>query len=140
LLFVINVIRSLRVGEAASENPWNAGTLEWATASPPPVYNFEPLPTVGSRYPLWDDSEGRHEFKEPLDRRETLGTSTLDAQPEMRVPLPGNTLVPFLTALAGMFAFISTLFSLAATIIGTILTLIMVGVWHWPNARERDLA
>ncbi len=140
LLFVINVIKTLHSGASAPDNPWNAGTLEWATASPPPYYNFEPLPTVASRYPLWDKSEGRQEFKTTLSRRETLGTSALDAEPEMRVPLPGNTIVPFLTAVAGVFAFVSTLFSLTATIIGSILTLALVGIWHWPNARERDMA
>ena len=29
-------------------------TLEWATTSPPPAYNFEVIPTVHSRRPLWD--------------------------------------------------------------------------------------
>jgi cytochrome c oxidase subunit 1/cytochrome c oxidase subunit I+III len=38
----------------ASDNPWNAWTLEWATTSPPPHENFHALPPIRSRRPLWD--------------------------------------------------------------------------------------
>lgn len=34
-------------------NPWNGRTLEWSTASPPPIYNFAIIPTVDQRDPLW---------------------------------------------------------------------------------------
>lgn len=34
-------------------DPWNARTLEWATPSPPPVYNFAILPVVDQIDPLW---------------------------------------------------------------------------------------
>jgi cytochrome c oxidase subunit 1 len=54
LFFVVNVVRSLKKGEAAGDDPWDAWTLEWATTSPPPVYNFETQPVVRSRRPLWD--------------------------------------------------------------------------------------
>ena len=54
LLFVINVVRSVRKGKLAGNDPWDAWTLEWATTSPPPVYNFADVPVVRSRRPLWD--------------------------------------------------------------------------------------
>ncbi len=54
LVFVWNIIRSYRHGEIAGDDPWDAWTLEWATASPPPHYNFAEEPVVHSRRPLWD--------------------------------------------------------------------------------------
>jgi cytochrome c oxidase subunit I len=54
LIFAYNLISSLSKGKIAGNDPWDAWTLEWATASPPPAYNFATDPVVQSRRPLWD--------------------------------------------------------------------------------------
>ena len=54
LLFAWNMFISLRSGKKAGNDPWDAWTLEWATSSPPPDYNFATDPSVRSRRPLWD--------------------------------------------------------------------------------------
>jgi cytochrome c oxidase subunit I len=54
LVLVWNVWTSLRRGELAGSNPWAAWTLEWATTSPPPEHNFDAVPPVRGRRPLWD--------------------------------------------------------------------------------------
>lgn len=54
LLFLINVVYSRSHGEEAGADPWDGNTLEWATTSPPPPYNFERVPLVRSVVPLRD--------------------------------------------------------------------------------------
>ncbi|MCA1667580.1 MAG: cytochrome c oxidase subunit I [Thermomicrobia bacterium] len=54
IVFFCDVITSLHHGAVAGDNPWQAWTLEWATTSPPPIHNFDRLPPIRSRRPLWD--------------------------------------------------------------------------------------
>jgi cytochrome c oxidase subunit I len=54
LIFVYNLVWSYFNGDEAGPDPWDAWTLEWATTSPPPHYNFAVTPVVQSRRPLWD--------------------------------------------------------------------------------------
>jgi cytochrome c oxidase subunit 1 len=54
IIFFCNVFYSAARGKKAGSDPWDAWTLEWSTTSPPPEYNFEWLPAVTSRRPLWD--------------------------------------------------------------------------------------
>ncbi len=53
-VLVWNILKSLKSGAVAGNNPWEAFTLEWATTSPPPLENFKELPEIKSRRPVWD--------------------------------------------------------------------------------------
>jgi cytochrome c oxidase subunit 1 len=57
--FLWNVFVSLRNGDIAGDDPWEANTLEWATTSPPPPYNFDRLPEIRSERPLFDLRHGK---------------------------------------------------------------------------------
>jgi len=54
VLFAWNLAVSLRRGEPAGDDPWQANSLEWATTSPPPAHNFHWLPPVTSERPVFD--------------------------------------------------------------------------------------
>jgi cytochrome c oxidase subunit I len=54
LVFLWNVIRTLRRGERVGNDPWDGQTLEWATTSPPPERNFHSLPPIRSERPFFD--------------------------------------------------------------------------------------
>jgi cytochrome c oxidase subunit 1 len=57
-VFFANIIKSWLFGEKAGKNPWNANTLEWVAASPPPHGNFPEMPTC-YRGPYEYSVEGR---------------------------------------------------------------------------------
>jgi cytochrome c oxidase subunit 1 len=57
-IFGYNLIWSLLYGERAGADPWDARTLEWATPSPPPPYNFENIPIARGRDAFWVDKFG----------------------------------------------------------------------------------
>ncbi len=57
LIMIVNLLRSLRSGAKAPDNPWGGATLEWKTASPPPVYNFLEIPKVDHGPYDFEDSE-----------------------------------------------------------------------------------
>lgn len=68
LVFLWNFFHSVRYGEAASENPWDAYTLEWATTSPPQLHNFVAVPPVRGRRPIWDLNHPEHADERTKDR------------------------------------------------------------------------
>ena len=58
VVFFLDVLTSvygaLRCHAPVAANPWGGYSLEWATTSPPPEFNFEELPPIRSRRPVWD--------------------------------------------------------------------------------------
>jgi cytochrome c oxidase subunit 1 len=138
LLFVVNGLVSLYRGAIAPANPWDAASLEWATSSPPPVYNFEHIPVVESRTPLWDE-RGELPVVTGLrvDDKEMLLTTVVAATPDLREPMPEASLWPFIAAVATAVFFISSIFSPWAVAFGAIPPAIALIAWFWPKEIKR---
>jgi cytochrome c oxidase subunit 1 len=137
-LFVVNGLVSLYRGRIAGANPWDASTLEWAVSSPPPVYNFDHLPVVESRTPLWDlDGEMPVVSGLRVDEKETLLTTVVAATPDVREPVPAASLWPFVSAVAVGVMFITSIFSPWAVLVGAIPIAIALAAWFWPKDMKR---
>jgi cytochrome c oxidase subunit I+III len=141
LLLVINIVWTLRHGAPAGNDPWGAETLEWATTSPPPAYNFVYLPTVDSEAPLWSTRERVVVTGMRTHVREVLVTEPIDATPDHRHPLDGASIWPFLTAVAATIGIVTALFTPWGVTLGSLLVLITLTGWFWPRgAPEHELA
>jgi cytochrome c oxidase subunit 1 len=141
LLFLVDVIRSARRGIPAGDNPWDAATLEWATASPPPPYNFSRIPVVSSASPLWSEpdvlpvADGLR-----VDRRELIVTTVAQAVPEAREASPTNSIWPLLTAIATTAMLIWSIFDPWAVVWGSIPIALALTGWFWPKGTPEDEA
>jgi cytochrome c oxidase subunit 1 len=141
LLFIINAVRSYRSGALAGESPWGSGTLEWATASPPPAYNYDRPPVVRARDPLWEPiTEAPAEPTQVVGLaervREVLVTTVLDALPSHRLVFPDPSIWPFLSAVTLTVLFIGSIFTPWAVVWGGIPVAIAVTLWFGPKRAE----
>jgi cytochrome c oxidase subunit 1 len=133
-LFIVDVVRALFRGPAASANPWNAGTLEWAASSPPANCNFPLPPTVAAREPLWDNPPDQ-----PVvvglraDARDVLVTHVLDAEPDHRLVFPDPSIWPLLAALAVSLLFIWSIFTPWGVVYGAGPVFVTMVGWFWPK-------
>jgi cytochrome c oxidase subunit I+III len=140
VLFVWDCVRSWRNGPTAGRNPWRAGTLEWLSPAPGPVYGLRAIPQINSRYPLWDDPtlpdriEAADGFLPDATEglRETLVTTALDAEPVQVLRVQGPTWVPMITAcgLGGVFIF-STFAMWLSVLASAILFMAALIYWLW---------
>ena len=133
LVFLVNIVLSLRRGEIAGDNPWGAASLEWAATSPPRPYNFAHIPAVTSSTPLWEESLPVFSGLR-IKERELVLTTVVDAKPDLRDPSPKPTIWPLLAALATTGLFIWSIFSPWALVYGAIPVGIAMTAWFWPKS------
>ena len=144
VLVVANLLYSFFRGAVAGDNPFAAATLEWATTSPPPHYNYPLIPKVTSPYPVWDRDD-RHEDAERLVRgemalpqgHETPATTVLDAELDEILDMPSDSPWPVLLAVAtfGIFVFLLNGTMFAVWLFVGLAALALVG-WNGKEPRE----
>jgi cytochrome c oxidase subunit 1/cytochrome c oxidase subunit I+III len=135
LISILNFLICMKKGKIAGKNPWNAGTLEWDTDSPPAPYATVHIPTVVSRDPLWDDHD---ESYDPDDiriydnGRQTLSTTWIDAEPFAIAQMPSESFAPLLLAITLFVFFLALTFDwmwLALTFF--IVSFFVCCYWMW---------
>jgi cytochrome c oxidase subunit 1/cytochrome c oxidase subunit I+III len=140
LIFLVDLAVSLRRGKPAGDNPWDAASLEWTISSPPPPYNFAVVPLVASRHPLWEKRLG-HLPRSSVDEgyvldhgREAMGTTWLDARPDIILRMPEDSFAPLLLGLSSAMLFVALL--LHGWIFAGLMVVacgISILVWLWPE-------
>jgi cytochrome c oxidase subunit I+III len=107
LLVAANLAVSRFRGPASGEDPFDGATLEWATSSPPPPYNFAVIPAVTSPYPMWDVRDREQDVSNAeagrlvLDRGHvTPATTVVDAEWDEALDMPSDSPWPIAVAAA----------------------------------------
>lgn len=146
LLTFLNWWWSMGHGQAAGNDPWGGDSLEWATTSPPPEYNFESIPTVRSLEPTWDQPDLRDGAQSPeaggralTGGHLTLSTSLLDGTPRAVVHMPHATASPLVATaglLVGFWGMVLGVY-LAAGIGALVFAGGMIG-WYWPRGQTQE--
>ena len=124
LIFVYNVIRSLRHGERAGDDPWDARTLEWSIPSPPPEYNFATIPTVTARDAFWAEKEaGRHATPVTGERGAGHGEG------HHGIHMPSPSYLPLVAAFGLAVGGYGLIYNFAVAGFGAVIA--MIGIYGW---------
>ena len=110
LAFLWNVFITMRNGEPAGDDPWEGNTLEWATSSPPPPYNFDHLPEIRSERPVFD---ARHNLQGggPLMTSDALAVTTAHGEGHAREGGISNVILGMLLFITSEVMFFAGLFA-----------------------------
>jgi cytochrome c oxidase subunit 1 len=122
LFFIYNFFKSRKSGEIAGPNPWGAGTLEWTIPSPPPEYNFAKIPTVTSRYPIWEGKEVDH-----ADAR--INAQEGKSPADFGIIMPYNTIKPLFVAAGLVIMFCGLISTRALIAVGAAIMVFSLYSW-----------
>jgi cytochrome c oxidase subunit 1 len=130
LVFIVNVIVSLRKKEEAGNDPWDARTLEWSIPSPPPAYNFARIPEVHALDDFWHKKYVEDERGVPVPA--VAGGANGDAEEEVdpkSIHLPSPSYFPLIAALGLPLIAFGLIYDYALIPAGA--AVLLVGIFGW---------
>jgi cytochrome c oxidase subunit 1 len=113
--------------------------LEWATDSPPPPQNFDRIPIVDRRTPLWRDDPLPVAAGLSVTYRDLAVTSLAEAVPQLRERSPDPSIWPLLAAIAVTITFVGSIFTAWAVVWGGALVAAPLIGWFWPKHVSEDM-
>jgi cytochrome c oxidase subunit I+III len=148
LIMAANLVLSLKRGPKVGRDPFDGATLEWATTSPPPPYNFTVIPTVTSPYPMWDVRDREADLQRVergelvlAEGHQTPATSVVDGELDEVLDMPSDSAWP--VALGGVLlivtAFLLTGHWTTAVVFAGAAAAIVAG-WHWTEGAAERVA
>jgi cytochrome o ubiquinol oxidase subunit 1 len=125
---IVQLYVSIRTRESRRDltgDPWNARTLEWATSSPPPAYNFAVLPSVETIDAFWEMKRKGLAAAEPAYQA---------------IEMPRNSPIGIVIAFFAFFVGFSLIWQIWwIAILGLLAIAITILVFGWSEDREREI-
>ena len=133
LIFIHNVVKSLRKGEIAGSDPWDARTLEWSISSPPPEYNFKEIPKVTGIDQFWIDKK---------ENGKVVSENSAEVD-EHSIHLPQPSYWPFICSMGLLIAgygavYISSTVGIIVTAAGFMVTMVSVYAWSFEPVNDPE--
>jgi cytochrome c oxidase subunit 1 len=145
LIFIINFFISVRRGKEASDDPWDARTLEWSIPSPPPHYNFAEIPQVHALDDFWhqkyqEDAQGNviPVIAGAAHAPEATHAGYGDHDDGHDIHMPSPSFFPLLSSLSFPFIAVGVIYDYALIPVGAALLLVGVFGWAMEPATEED--
>ena len=133
LVFMFNVVLSLRRKDRAGADPWDGRTLEWSLPSPVPPYNFAEIPTVRARDAFWHSKYVEDETGRPVP---IVGGGAQEPEEEEQaeggghgIHMPSPSFFPLIAAIG--LPIIATGLIYDAAIVAVGVAVLVVGVYGW---------
>jgi cytochrome c oxidase subunit 1 len=153
LIFLFNVVKSLRSGADAGDDPWDARTLEWAIPSPPPPYNFAEVPQVHSVDDFWHKkyAEGPDGIPVPIPAGASAAvaghgdghgaTTAHDGGGDGHggghgIHLPSPSVMPLIAAIGLPIIGLGLIYDVALVAVGAAVTVVGLYLWVLEPATE----
>jgi cytochrome c oxidase subunit I+III len=144
VIVAVNLAVSYFRGARVGNDPWEGDTLEWATTSPPPAYNYAVIPRVTSPYAMWDRDDRDADIRDlargerVLEQgHETPASTVVDADWDEILEMPSSSPWPLALALSLAVVFVFLLLrQLIPAVIFVVVSLAILAAWHDKEPQE----